>query len=293
MNTSHDTPAAGLRRRLAGGLVQAMSTHSPLSARLAAEAGFPALWASGFELSALYGLPDVSLVSMTQHLDMTRAIAAAVDIPVIADLDTGFGNAVNVMHAVREYERAGAAAVVIEDKSFPKVTSLVAGGRQELVRVEEFEGKIAAARAARAGDLVIIARTEALIAGLGQDEALRRASRYAAAGADLVLVHSKERTPDEIERFVAAWSGNAPLALVPTAYPQLDVARMRATGKIGLVIWGNHAIRAAITAMQQCFAEVLGEGGIAGVDRRIVTVEEVFRLQRMAAVKDAEQRFLR
>lgn len=290
---SDEAPAARLRRLLSGGLVQAMATHSPLSARLAEEAGFAALWASGFELSALYGLPDVSLISMTQHLEMTRAIAAAVRIPVIADLDTGFGNAVNVIHAVREYERAGVAAVVIEDKSFPKVTSLVADGRQDLVRIEEFQGKIAAALSARAGELVVIARTEALIAGLGQEEALRRASAYAAAGADLVLVHSKERTPDEIERFVKAWQGAVPLVLVPTAYPQLDVARMRALGKIGIAIWGNHAIRAAVTAMRQCFADVLKDGGIAGVDGRIVSVEEVFRLQRMADVKEAEKRFLR
>ena len=291
--TVRNSAGSRLRRLLADGLVQAMSTHSPLSARLAEEAGFPALWASGFELSALYGLPDVSVISMTQHLEMTRAIVAAVELPVIADLDTGFGNAVNVMHAIREYERAGVAAVVIEDKSFPKVTSLVAEGRQELVRIEEFQGKIAAARAARSGELVVVARTEALIAGLGQDEALRRAAAYAEAGADLVLVHSRQRTPEEIERFIAAWSGIVPVALVPTAYPQLDIARMRAMGKVGLVIWGNHAIRAAITAMQACFAAVMTEGGIAGVDSRIVSVEEVFRLQRMSAVKETEQRFLR
>jgi phosphoenolpyruvate phosphomutase len=111
------------------GLVHIMAAHSPLSARLAEEAGFDGLWASGFELSALYGLPDVSLISMTQHLDMVRAIAGQSSLPIVADIDTGFGNAVNVIHAITEYERAGAAAVVIEDKTFPKVTSLVADGR--------------------------------------------------------------------------------------------------------------------------------------------------------------------
>ncbi len=87
-----------------------------------------------------------------------------------------------------------------------------------------------------------MARTEALIAGLGQDEALKRARAYEAAGADMILVHSKQKTPDEIEAFVKAWDGKAPIALVPTAYPQMTVARVRELKKIGLLIWGNHAI---------------------------------------------------
>ncbi len=84
------------------GFIQAIASHAPLTARLAEEAGFDALWASGFELSALYGLADVSLITMTQHLDMVRAMAGASSLPIIADIDTGFGNAVNVVHAVRE-----------------------------------------------------------------------------------------------------------------------------------------------------------------------------------------------
>lgn len=276
------------------GLVQAMATHSPLSARLAEEAGFEALWASGFELSALYGLPDVSLITMTQHIEMLRAIAGATTLPIVADIDTGFGNAVNVVHAVREYERAGAAAVVIEDKTFPKVTSLVAGGRQDLLRVEEFQGKIEAACVTRASDdLVIIARVEALIAGLGQDEALKRAHAYVEAGADMILIHSKQKTPDEIEAFIAAWDGAVPLVLVPTAYPQMTVERMKETGKVGLAIWGNHAIRACVTAMQTVFAQIRTDGGIHQADKTIVPVAEIFRLQDMDGVKETEKRFLK
>src|SRR6266849_2156835 len=113
------------------GLVHIMATHSPISALLAEEAGFDGLWASGFELSALYGLPDMSLVTMTQHLEILRCIVGRSSLPVVADIETGFGNALNVIHAIREYERTGAAAVVIEDKTLPKVTSLAAAGRQE------------------------------------------------------------------------------------------------------------------------------------------------------------------
>jgi len=276
------------------GLVQAMAAHSPLSAILAAEAGFDAIWASGFELSALYGLPDVSLVSMTQHLDMTRAMVDRGGLPVVADIDTGFGNALNVLYAIEQYERAGVGAVVIEDKSFPKVTSLIADGRQDLVRVEEFQGKIEAARSARRDpDFLIVARTEALIAGLGQDEALRRARAYEAAGADLILVHSKKKTPDEIEAFARAWDGKVPLAIVPTAYPQMTVARVSELGKIGLLIWGNHAIRATVGAMRTTFAQIRRDGGIHGVEAGIATVDAVFDLQGMKAVKENEKRFLR
>jgi phosphoenolpyruvate phosphomutase len=282
-----------LRDKMASaGLVRIMATHSPLLARLAEEAGFDGLWASGFELSALYGLADVSLISMTQHLDMVRAIAAQSRLPLVADLDSGFGNAINVIHAVEQYQRAGAAAVVIEDKTFPKVTSLAADTRQELLRIAEFQGKIEAAVVARRDpDCLIIARTEALIAGLGEAEALKRAAAYAEAGADIILVHSKQKTPDEIESFVKAWTGTLPIAIVPTAYPH--EARIRALGKIAMVIYGNHAIRAAVTAMADVFARIIADGGIHGVDQDIVGVDEIFRLQRMDQIKSAERKFLR
>jgi len=284
-----------LREQMArAGLVRIMATHSPLSARLAEQAGFDGLWASGFELSALYGLADVSLISMTQHLDMVRAIAEQSRLPLVADLDTGFGNAINVIHAVAQYERAGAAAVVIEDKTFPKVTSLAADARQELLRIAEFQGKVEAAVAARRDpDFLIIARTEALIAGLGEAEALKRAAAYAEAGADLILVHSKQNTPDEIENFVKAWTGTRPIAIVPTAYPQLTETRIRALGKIAMVIYGNHATRAAVTAMQGIFARIIADGGIHNVDKDIVPVDEIFRLQRMDEIKTAERKYLR
>lgn len=276
------------------GLAQLMAAHSPLSARLAEEAGFDGIWASGFEFSASLGLPDVSLVSMAEHLAMTRAIVERVALPVVADLDTGSGNAVNVLHVVREYERAGVAGVVIEDKTFPKVTSLVAGGRQELVRTEEFQGKIEAARSAREDkDLLIIARTEALIAGLGQAEALARAAAYEAAGADLILIHSRQRTPDEVVAFAKAYKGRVPLVIVPTAYPALTTDRVLALKNIKIVIYGNHAIRAAVAAMQDVFATILRDGGIHTLGDKIVPVEEIFRLQNMDEVKVNERRFLR
>lgn len=284
--------AAALRAKLDPGKpALAMAAHNPLAAKLAAEAGFDAIWGSGFELSASYAVPDASILPMGTHLEMMRAVGEMQDAPVVADIDTGFGNAVNVAYAVPRYIAAGVAAVVMEDKTFPKDSSLRPGGRQELLPVEEFQGKIEAARAA--GDVLVIARTEALIAGLGQEVALKRGAAYAEAGADAVLIHSKQKTPDEILSFCRAWPGKVPLVLVPTSYPQLSFADVAALGKVGLIICGNHAIRAAVGAMRDTFRDILAQGGIAGVEARIASVADVFALQGDAEMRMIEKAYLR
>ncbi len=289
------TAGARLRGRLEDReLLQIIAGHSPLSVRLGEEAGFDGVWASGFELSALFGLPDVSLVSMGEHLEMTRRLAAASSLPVIADIDTGFGNAINVIHAVHGYENCGAAAVVIEDKTFPKVSSLLEGGRQELVTTGEFQGKIEAAVTARNDtDFMIIARTEALIAGNGGAEALRRASAYSEAGADMILVHSKQPDPGEIIEFSQNWHSDIPIAVVPTSYPTFTPSDARELGNIALYIYGNLAIRASVTGMQQTFAAIIADDDMVEAERRIASVKEMFRLQGMEELRANETAFLR
>ena len=183
---------------------------------------------------------------------------------------------------------------MIEDKTFPKDTSSLPARGRSWCAIEEFQGKIEAARDAASGhDLLVIARTEALIADLGIDEALRRGAAYAEAGADLLLIHSKRKTPDEIVAFANAWPGTIPLTIVPTAYPDLTEAKARALGKIGIMIYANHAVRAAVTAMRDIFAAIRRDGGIHEVDKRIATVEDIFELQRVPAMKAAEKRYLR
>lgn len=277
-----------------GRLFTAMAAHNPMAAKLAEEAGFGGIWGSGFELSASYAVPDANILSMGTHLEMMRAIASVVSVPLIADIDTGFGNAVNVSYIVPQYEAAGASAIVMEDKTFPKDTSLRADGRQELVRIEEFQGKVAAAVAARKDkDFVVIARVEALIAGLGQEEAIKRGLAYEEAGADAVLIHSKQKTPDEVLAFINAWPGKAPLVLVPTAYPQLTEADIAALGKVGIVIYGNHAIRAAAGAMRSVFAQIRREGGIREVNKTLLTVNDIIDLQGDEHMRSVEFNFLR
>lgn len=289
------TKTQTLRRALTEGTLQcAMSAHNPLAAKLAEQAGFHAIWGSGFELSAAYAVPDASILPMGVHLEMMRAMCQVLAIPLIADIDTGFGNAVTVSYVIPQYEAAGVSAIVMEDKTFPKDTSLRSNARQELVRIEEFQGKIEAAVHAKSDpDFVVIARVEALIAGLGQEEALRRSHAYEAAGADAILVHSKQSTPDEIVDFVNAWNGKVPLVLVPTAYPSLKESDIEALGKVGVVIYGNHAIRAAVAGMQAVFAQIRREGSISEVDKTLPTVKDIIALQGDEQMRELERRFLR
>lgn len=270
----------------------AMASHNALSSTLVQEAGFAAVWVSGFEISASHAVPDASILPMSVNLDVTRSISSAVpNIPLIIDIDTGFGNAVNVAYSVPLFETAGAAAVVLEDKMFPKDSSLRVGGRHSLVTVEEFQGKIAAAKST--SSLIVIARTEALIAGLGQEEGLRRAKAYVEAGADAILVHSKQKTPDEILEFCKAWNGTAPLVIVPTNYPSLGFDEVAALSKVGLIICGNHAVRAAVGGMRKTFASIMESRGLGTVEGDLPSVSDIFELQGDAVMRKIERDFLR
>lgn len=286
--------ATRLRERIRrGDLLVGVGARDALEARLIENAGFDFVWASGFAISASYALPDASILSMTELLEATRSMCGRVNIPIVADCDTGFGNANNVIYAVDEFGKAGAAAISIEDKKFPKDTSLLPGGRQELVSIEEFSGKVLAAVDARQGSgLVIIARTEALIAGWGVEEALSRAHHYAEAGADCILVHSKSNTPDEVVEFVERWDGSAPLVIVPTSYPTLTERDVRRLGKIKLVIYANQVLRAGVKAQEELLSEIKRAGGIDTIDDWMVPVSRIFELQGVTRMKDNEAKYL-
>ncbi|MDO1559051.1 isocitrate lyase/phosphoenolpyruvate mutase family protein [Brevundimonas sp. 2R-24] len=290
------SPGARLRSLIAErGVIEAMAAHNPLSARLAVEAGFEAVWASGFELAASECRADVGLVSPGEHLELCRRMAARAGALLVADLDTGFGNAVNLSYAVRDYEAAGVAAVVFEDKTFPKMTSLASGStRQDLAPIEECVGKVAAARGARRDEgLVIVARTEALIAGAGLDEAVRRGEAYAEAGCDLLLIHSKAQDAAEVLAFCDRWKPACPLVVVPTTYPRFGREAARAVGKIAMVIYGNHGLRAATAAMESAFRSIREAGHAAEVEPDIAPLSRIFELQDMDHVAELERRFLR
>src|ERR1700722_3680557 len=174
-----------------------MEAHNGLSARIVREAGFKGIWASGLFISAQFGVRDNNEASWTQVVDMLEFMADAGDLPILLDGDTGYGNFNNLRRLVRKLEQRGIAGVCIEDKQFPKTNSFINGEQQPLADIDEFAGKIAAGKDTQSDpNFSIVARVEALIAGWGMDEALRRAEAYRLGGAGAVLLHSKLSKPD-------------------------------------------------------------------------------------------------
>ena len=272
-------------------LIRIVGAHNALSAKLIEKNEFDGIWSSGFEISAAHGVPDANILCMTDYVNRAIQINEATKLPVVVDADTGYGNANNVMHMVRKFEDAGIAAVCMEDKKFPKVNSYISG-RQELASIAEFVGKITAAKSVqRTKDFMVIARVEALIAGWGMKEALKRARAYIDAGADAILMHSKQKTPDEIREFIREWNNYAPLVIVPTSYPSLQESEMKTLG-VKMVIYANQGIRAAVKAMDEVLAKVHKEG-ISTLQGEIASMQEVFELQGMFAMKDSEKKFLK
>lgn len=275
------------------GALKVVGAHDALSARLIERAGFDGVWASGFAISAsLKCIPDASFITSSEQLEVERNIAEAVSIPVIADCDTGYGNALNVMRTVNDRERAGIAAICIEDNVYPKRCSFYAGVRRELIPIEEHCGKIKAAKAAQTvPDFMVIARTEALIAGWGQEEALKRAEAYADAGADAVLIHSKSKKFDELKTVYKAWSGRVPLVVVPTIFDQTTAAEMEEAGA-KIIIYANQPVRAAIRAMRDTLDLIKKDTRPGAANDRIVTLPEVYDIVGVPQMEQDEKAFL-
>ncbi|HLU47836.1 MAG TPA: isocitrate lyase/phosphoenolpyruvate mutase family protein, partial [Planctomycetota bacterium] len=230
--------------------------------------------------------------SWTQVLEMLEFMADATTIPILLDGDTGYGNFNNVRRLVSKLEKRGVAGVCIEDKLFPKTNSLIEGARQALADVDEFCGRIKAGKDAQQDDaFVIVARIEALIAGRGISEALRRGEAYVAAGADAILVHSTRPSADEIVEFMRRWDRRVPVVIVPTRYWRTPTDVLREAG-VSVAVWANHMLRASIPAMQDVARTIAREEGLHSVEPRIAPVAEVFRLQLASELEEAEKRYL-
>ena len=261
-------------------IARAAGAYDALSAVMIDRAGFDAVWASSFAIAASRGLPDISLLTMTDYLTATAHMVEACGVPVLADCDTGFGSAVNFAYTVQRFEAAGVGGVCIEDKIFPKTNSFL-GDRQQMLSAEEFSHKIHVGKAAqRDPDFTIIARTEALICGESVDDALQRARRYAGSGADGILIHSKRDEPSEVVDFLAAWDLDVPVVVVPTTYYSLNVEAAERAGA-AVVIYANHALRAAVAAVTDALGAIVQSGSSEPVERDIATLPHLFELQRV------------
>ncbi len=191
------------------------------------------------------------------------------------------------------FEQRDIAGVCIEDKLFPKSNSFIQGEKQELEGIETFCGKIQAGKDAQLDDdFCIVARVEALIAGWGLEEALKRGEAYRLAGADAVLIHSKQSNADEVLAFAREWDNRCPLVIVPTKYYSTPTEVFR-EHRISLVIWANHMVRANIQAMQSTAKTLFEAQSLVDVESRVATVSEIFRLQGADELLEAEKRYAR
>ena len=260
-----------------------------MSAKLVEINGFDAIWAGSFAISATHALPDASILTMTEFLYSANNMEAACNIPIIADCDTGFGGPSNVSHMVKKYEKSGIAAICIEDKTFPKKNSFLENSKQELLSEKEFVAKIIAAKEAKENpNFMLIARTEALISGMGIKEAIKRANAYEKAGADAILIHSKQNTPDEIFEFSESWGGTLPLVVVPTSYPTVRLDEL-ISHRIKMIIYANQTLRVTHAIISKLLKQLKNSASISDISEDMSSMKEIFQLQETYKIKKQEE----
>ncbi len=274
------------------GLHFLMEAHNGLSAKIAEEAGFQGIWGSGLSISAALGVRDNNEASWTQVLEVVEFMADATTVPILLDGDTGYGNFNSARRLVTKLEQRGVAGVCIEDKLFPKTNSFIRGTAQPLADMHEHAGKIRAMKEAqRDEDFVVVARVEALIAGHGLEEALKRGEEYRKAGADAVLIHSSKKNAGEILAFKKEWGDRLPLVIVPTKYYTTPTDVFREAG-FKIVIWANHLMRSALATMQQTAKQIFQDQSLINVEEKVAPLADVFRLQGEPELEKAEKAYL-
>jgi methylisocitrate lyase len=280
-----------LRRMLDGPeIVVLPGAYDALSARLAERAGFSAMFTTGFGFSAsVLGQPDFGLLTMSETMDRVRHVVRAVSVPVVADMDTGYGNPLNVWRTVQEVVDAGAAGIILEDQEWPKKCGHFEGKR--VIPAEDHVAKLKAAIDARGDDdLVIIARTDAR-APLGLDEAIRRGRMYRDAGADVVFVEApqsidelravKEAIPDRPLFANMVEGGRTPLL----SYKELQDLGYK------MVVFPLSALLAAAKAIGDIYAELYAKKTTAGVLDRVVSFHDFESIVGVPELRALEERY--
>jgi len=281
-----------LRQLLAGAsIVVAPGAHDALTAKIIEKTGFPAVYMTGYGQAASHlGKPDVGLLTMTEMVARAANIVEAVTIPVIADADTGFGNAVNVMRTVREYEKAGVAAIQFEDQVAPKKCGHMTG--RQVVPQAEMVGKIkAAADARRDADLIIIARTDARTVH-GIEEAISRAKAYEEAGADLLFIESPESVA-EMKQITASFT--VPLLANMVEGGRTPLVPVQELADIGykLVIFPTASTYTVTLAITRLMENLKQTGTTAGMLDQMVTFTEFNELIGLPQIREYENQYVK
>lgn len=291
LDTQRENGPSQLRALLAGpDIILAPGAYDALSARLIEEAGFPAVYMTGFGTSAsLLGRPDVGLLTMPEMVDNARRIVEAVSVPVIADADTGYGNPINVIRTVQAYERAGVAAIHIEDQVAPKKCGHMEG--KQVIPCDEMVEKVRAAVAARRSpDFTIIARTDAR-AVEGLESALARARRYRQAGADVLFVEAPQ-SEEEIEAIARALP-DAPLLFnwaEGGKTPPVDIAHLRQWG-FRIAIFPISTLFVATRAIREALASIMQAGTPLPIMERLPRFNEFTDFIGLPEIRELERRF--
>lgn len=285
-------PSRVLRQLLGrGSLAMAPGAADALSARLIEQAGFPLCYftAAGFSNSQ-FAFPDVGLVTLSEVADQIRRITEAIAVPLIADGDTGHGNALNVMRTVREFERAGAAGIQLEDQVTPKRCGHFDG--KLIVPIEEMRGKLrAAAEARRSDDFVVIARTDArAVDGFGA--AIDRAAAYAEAGADVLFIEAPQSI-DELERIPRLLPARPHIVNVTPSgkTPLLSATRLEQLG-YRIAIFPNLALQVAMKAVRDALDQLRATGDLESLAPQLISWKERQELVRLPEVEAMERRLV-
>lgn len=252
-----------------------VGVSSALVANRLQRAGFEGGWLSGLELSTTSGTTDTNTLTLTEVASLALSITSTSNLLLVVDADNGFGSTDNAIRAARLFTQAGVAGMCIEDKVFPKRNSFLDDGHQ-LESAEDFCERISAIHRASDGQLLVCARTEALIAGLGLNQALERMHAYKAAGADLLLCHSKDATGQEIKDVAAAWTETTPLVCVPTACPHLGREALDTMG-YRLIVYANHLLRASIASIDRAL-EAIASGEVLEAERGAITMADLLSI---------------
>ncbi len=285
-------PRRRLREALDRGMVIAPGVYDGVTARLVEQAGFDAAYLTGFGATAsLLGRSDIGLLTETEMADAVRRICAAVDVPLIADADTGYGGVLNVVRTVQDYERAGASAIQLEDQVFPKRCGHMSG--KEVIARDEAVAKIRAAVAARTDpDLLVIARTDAAAVD-GLDDAIDRAKAYSDAGADILFVEAPP-TVGDIERIARELAGHRLLFnwVEGGRTEEVSIELIRELG-FALVIFPISALLAATRAVRDLLASLQSTGSTAAYADRMDGFDDVVSLMGLEQTRSIEESFRR
>lgn len=264
------------------------TAYDALSARVAEETGFRAIQVGGFlGAGSLLGVPDIGLLTATEAITRAANIAAVVDVPVIMDIDTGYGNVINVRRTIEQVARAGIAAVHLEDQVFPKRCGQFGLGSMRVIPLDEAVTKVRAVRDARGGDDVfLVARTDAWGAGLGVEEALTRGRAYADAGADAIMAII--RSFDDLKQFAHEWDRETPLVAVPTRFATVSATEL---GELGfrMVMYTEVAARAALLAVEKILRELREKSTVAALEDEMIPTEGLYELVRLPWYRELEE----